>query len=217
MKIQQYLLSCLIFGWYPSHFRQKKVAKETREQLTRLADHITELDGGSDTFQSCQSITICLFKDCLFMCLSQYAAVKHAMRKHYRTWMVCSSCLCHFAPSFSTSVAVGRTLISFKEHVMMCGNLDSLPVAGTSAGKASSTRSTPVSISSSIPALGDNAGLVKDIANGTGGVGGTDDTQKAIKKRNLAAVFGSSTDGSDIEEETVRASKKRNRAAVFGG
>ncbi len=216
-KIQQYLLSCLIFGWYPSHFHQKKVAKETRKQLTRLADRITELDGGSDTFQSCQSITICPFKDCLFMCSSQYAAVKHAMRKHYRTWMVCGSCLCHFAPSFSTSVAVGRTLISFKEHVMMCGNLDGLPVARTSAGKVSSTRSTPVSISSSIPVSGDNAGLVKDDTDSAGGVGGADNAQKAIKKCNLAAVFGSSTNGSDVEEETVQASKKQNRAAVFGG
>ncbi len=82
-KVQQYLLSGLVFGWYPSpsHFCQKKVAKDTCQWLTYLADQITKHDGSSDTFQSSNSITMCPFKNCLSMCSSQQTAVKHAMRE----------------------------------------------------------------------------------------------------------------------------------------
>ncbi len=79
-KSQQYLLSCRVFGWYPSHFRQKKLSKEMHEQLTYLSDQIDKLDGRSATFQASKSLTMCPFPDCLYMCSSQYAAVKHAMR-----------------------------------------------------------------------------------------------------------------------------------------
>ncbi len=84
-KTQQYLLSCLVFGWYPSHFRQKKVGQKTHERLTYLADRIEKLDGGSATFQSTNTLTMCPFPKCLYMCSSQPAAVKHAMRVHYHT------------------------------------------------------------------------------------------------------------------------------------
>ncbi len=222
-KIQQYLLACLVFGWYPAHFRQKKVAKETRERLTYLADHITEHDGGSATFQSCKTITMCPFKDCLFMCSSQYTVVKHAMWEHYHTLLVCGSCLCHFVPSLSTNITMGRTFLSLKEHILMCGNPADPSLAETSAGKEPSARSTPVSVSSSIVVSGNNASTIEGSADGAGDVDGAvdadgaGDAEEASMKHNLAAVFGGGTNGSDAEEEAERASKKRNRSAVFGG
>ena len=226
-KIQQYLLVCLVFGWYPSHFRQKKVAKEMKDQMTFLADRIKKYDGGSDTFQSCNSITMCPFKDCLFICSSQYSAVKHAMLEHYHTSMVYGFCLCYTAPSFSANVMVGRTLISFKDHVLMCGNSTDPSLTEASAGMELSARSTPVSTSLSVVAPNGNASAIGDNADGADDADGVGDADgagnadgvgnKASAKRNLAAVLGDGAKSPDVEEETVRVSKKRNRAAVFGG
>ncbi len=222
-KIQQYLLACLVFRWYPAHFRQKKVAKDTISKLGSLSKWINELDGGLATFQSCNAITMCPFPDCLYMCSSQYTAVKHAMLQHYHTMMVCGSCLCHFVPSPTTSVAVGCTSVSFKEHVLMCGSMANPPPAGPSAGEGPSTSSTPVSVPSSSVALGGNADLARDDAssarNGTDGTGGADKAdgaERAIYKHHLAAVLGESSDSSDTEDKT-RASKKRNWDTVLGG
>ncbi len=103
-KSQQYLLSCRVFGWYPSHFQQKKLGKETHEHLTLLSDRIEKYDGGSTTFQASKLLTMCPFPDCLYMCSSQYAVVKNAMRQHYHTWVVCGACLCHFAPNIFTNI-----------------------------------------------------------------------------------------------------------------
>ena len=66
-KIQQYLLACLVFGWYPAHFCQKKVAKDTISKLGSLSKRINELDRGLATFQSCNTITMCPFPDCLYI------------------------------------------------------------------------------------------------------------------------------------------------------
>ena len=233
LKIQQYLLACLVFGWYPSHFRQKKVAKEMKDQMTFLADRIKKYDGGSDTFQSCNSITMCPFKDCLFICSSQYSAVKHAMLEHYHTSMVCGFCLCYTAPSFSANVTAGRTLISFKDHVLMCGSSADPSLTEASAGTGLSVRSTPVSTSSSVvapdgnaSAVGDNADSADDAdsvddAVGVGDADGVGDVDvagnKASAKHNLAAILGDGAKSPDIKEETVRVSKKWNRATVFGG
>ena len=220
-KIQQYLLACLVFGWYPSHFRQKKVAKEMKDQMTFLADRIKKYDGSSDTFQSCNSITMCPFKDCLFICSSQYSAVKHAMLEHYHTSMVCGFCLCYTAPSFSANVTAGRTLISFKDHVLMCGSSADPSLTEASAGTGLSVRSTPVSTSSSVVAPDGNASAVGDDADGADNANSADDTDgagnKASAKRNLAAVLGDGAKSPDVEEETIWVSKKRNQAAVFGG
>ncbi len=217
-KVQQYLLACLVFGWYPAHFCQKKVAKDTISKLGSLSKWINELDGGSATFQSCNTLTMCPFLDCLYMCSSQYAVVKHAMLQHYHTMMVCGSCLCHYAPSLTTSVTVGSFSISFKEHVLMCGSMAHPPSAGPSAGEGPSTSSTPVSVPSSVAASSDNAGLAKDDArNSAGGADQADGAERAVSKRQLAALFGGSSDSSDAEDDATRASKKRNRDAVLGG
>ncbi len=222
-KIQQYLLACLVFGWYPAHFRQKKVAKDTISKLSSLSKWINELDGGLATFQSCNSITMCPFSDCLYMCSSQYAAVKYAMLQHYHMMMVCGSCLCHFAPSLATSVAVGCTTVSFKEHILMCGSMANPPPAGPSAGEGPSTSSTPVSVPSSSVTSGGNADLARDNAssarndaNDAGGADEANSAERAIYRCHLAAIFGGSSDSSDTEDET-RASRKHNRDAVLGG
>ncbi len=217
-KIQQYLLACLVFGWYPSQFRQKKVAKEMKDQMTFLADRIKKYDGGSDTFQSCHSITMCPFKDCLFICSSQYSTVKHAMLEHYHTSMVCGFCLCYTMPSFSTNVTAGCTLISFKDHVLMCGSSADPSLTEASAGMGLLARSTPISTSSSVVAPDDNVSAIGDDADNANGAGDADSVgDKASTKRNLAAVLGDGVKSPDIKEETVWVSKKRNRAAVFGG
>ncbi len=226
-KIQQYLLACLVFGWYPSQFRQKKVAKEMKDQMTFLADRIKKYDGGLDTFQSCNSITMCPFKDCLFICSSQYSAVKHAMLEHYHTSMVCGFCLCYTVPSFLTNVMAGRTLISFKDHVLMCGSSADPSLTEASAGTGLSARSTPVSTSSSVVAPDGNASAIGDAADGADNADSADDANgagnadgagnKASAKHNLAAILGDGAKSPDIEEETARVYKKRNRAAVFGG
>ncbi len=219
-KIQQYLLACLVFGWYPAHFRQKKVAKDTILKLGSLSKWINELDGGLATFQSCNSITMCPFPDCLYMCSSQYAMVKHAMLQHYHTMMVCGSCLCHFAPSLATSVAVGCTTVSFKEHILMCGSMANPPPAGPSVGEGPSTSSTPVSVpSSSVASVGNadlarddassarnNASSARNDANDTGSTDEADGAEWAVYRHYLAAVFGGSSDSSDTEDE-MRASR----------
>ncbi len=221
-KIKQYLLACLVFGWYPAHFRQKKVAKDTISKLGSLSKRINELDGGLATFQSCNSITMCPFPDCLYMCSSQYAVVKYAMLQHYHTMMVCGSCLCHFAPSLTTSMAVGCTTVSFKEHILMCGSMANPPPAGPSTGEGPSTSSTPISVPSSSVASGGNADLARDDASSarndaddTSSADKADGAERAVYRRHLTAVFGGSSDSSDAEDET-RASRKRNRDAMLG-
>ncbi len=209
-KIQQYLLAGLVFGWYPTHFRQKKVAKDTIAKLGSLSKWINQIDGGSATFQSCNSITMCPFPDCLYMCSSQYHALKHFMLQHYHTMMVCGSCLCHFAPSLATSMAVGCTTVTFWEHVLMCGGMTNPPPVGPSS-------STPVNV----PSSSDNADLVRGDADDAEGADEADGADKAdgagwaICKRNFAAVFGGSSDSSDAEDE-AQASKKRRWNTVFG-
>ncbi len=226
-KVQQYLLACLVFGWYPSQFRQKKVAKEMKDQMTFLADRIKKYNGSSDTFQSCNSITMCPFKDCLFICSSQYSAVKHAMLEHNHTSMVCGFCLCYTVPSFSTNVTAGHTLISFKDHILMCGSSTDPSLTEASAGTGLSVRSTPVSTSSSVVAPDDNTSAVGDDADSADNADGADDADgagdadgvgnKASAKHNLAAILGDGAKSPDVEEETVWVSKKQNRATVFGG
>ena len=133
-KIQQYLLAGLVFGWYPAHFRQKKLAKDTIKDLGSLSKRIQKYDGGSRTFQSSNSLVMCPFPDCLYMCSSQPHAVKHAMLEHYHTMMACGSCLCHVAPSLTSTVTVGHTTMSFKEHVLMCGGPAVQSTTGPSTG-----------------------------------------------------------------------------------
>ena len=227
-KIQQYLLACMVFGWYPAHFRQKKLAKETIKDLGSLSKRINNFDGGSHTFQSCNTLVMCPFPDCLYMCSSQPHAVKHAMSEHYHTMMVCGSCLCHVAPTLATSMVVGCTSMSFKEHVLMCGGMAGPPIVGLSAGGGEpSTSGTPVGVSSSVAASTDNtdsaqddADSVKDDANGAGGTGKTGDAGWAACKRRLAVVLGGgsdSSDGSDVEGGATQSIKKRNLDAVLGG
>ena len=213
-KLQQYLLSCWVFGWYPSHFRQKKLGKETHEHLTLLSDHIEKYNGGSTTFQASKSLTMCPFPDCLYMCSSQYATVKHAMPQHYHTWVVCGTCLCHFAPNIFTNVSSGQNLIALKEHILLCGSPAGPSMPEASAERVPSARSSPVSVPGSIDALDDDANTVEDDANGTSDNGRA---EQASRKRNLAAVLRDSADSSDDDEEARWASKRRNLAAMLRG
>ncbi len=231
-KIQQYLLACLVFGWYPAHFRQKKLAKETIKDLGALSKWINNFDGGSQTFQSSNSLVMCPFPDCLYMCSSQPHAVKHAMLEHYHRMMVCGSCLCHVAPTLTTSVTVGCTSMSFKEHVLMCGGMAVPPAAGPSTGEGPSTSGTPVGVSSSAIASTDNADLardnadsLKDDADGAGGADKASGAAWAARKRRLVVVLGGGSDGSgrsgssdssDTEGDTTQSIRKRNLDAVLG-
>ncbi len=149
------------------------------------------------------------------------------MLEHYHTSMVCGFCLCYTASSFSTNVTAGRTLISFKDHVLMCRSSADPSLTEAPAGTGLSVRSTPISTSSSVVAPDDNASAVGDDADGVddadvaGDADGAGDANgvgdKASAKRNLTAILGDGAKSPDIEEETVRVTKKRNWAAVFGG
>ena len=223
-KIQQYLLACMVFGWYPAHFCQKKLAKETIKDLGSLSKRINNFDGGSHTFQSCNTLVMCPFPDCLYMCSSQPHAVKHTMSEHYHMMMVCGSCLCHVAPTLATSVAVGCTSLSFKEHVLMCGGMAGPPIVGPSAGEEPSTSGAPVGVSSSVAASTDNADSARDAADSVtddaNGAGKTSDAGRAARKHRLAVVFGGgsdSSDGSDIEGGATQSIKKCNLDAMLGG
>ncbi len=184
------------------------------EQLTLLADRIEKYDGGSTTFQASKSLTMCPFPECFYMCSSQYAAVKHAMHAHYHTWVVCGTCLCHFAPSLTTNVSSGQSLVTLKEHILLCRSPAGLSMAEASTEEVPSARSTPVSVSASIGAPDDGANTVDGDADGVSDKGGA---QWASRKWNLAAVLVGGADSSDDEEEAEQASKKWNLVAMLGG
>ncbi len=186
----------------------------TQEQLTLLADCIEKYDDGSTTFQSSKSLTMCPFLDCLYMCSSQYVAVKHVMCKHYHTWVVCGICLCHFTPSLSTNVSLGRSLITLKEHILLCGSPASSSMEEASPEEVPSARSTPVSVSASVGVPDDSTNTVGGDANGASDNGGA---EQASRKWNFMAVLGGNANSSDDEEEAEQASKRRNLAAVLGG
>ena len=227
-KIQQYLLAGLVFGWYPAHFRQKKLAKETIKDLGSLSKWIKKYDGGSHTFQSSNSLVMCPFPDCLYMCSSQPHAVKHAMMEHYHTMMVCGSCLCHVAPTLASTVTVGCTTMSFKEHVLMCGGPAVQSAAGPSTGEEPSTSGAPAGFSASVAAsndadsANDNANSLKDNADGAGGASKASGTARTARKHRLAAVLGggsynsSDSDGSDAEGDATPSTKRRKLGVVLG-
>ncbi len=213
VKSQQYLLSCLVFGWYPSHFCQKKLSQAMYKDLTLLADRILKFDDKSTTFQSSKSLTMCPFVDCFHMCSSQYAAVKHAMREHYHTWVVCGICLCRFAPSLSMNVSPGWGLITLKEHILLCGSPAGSSMEEAPPKEVPPARSSPVSVLGSVGTLDDNANAEGDDADGV------NDNRGAVqssRKRNLAAVLGGDADSGD-DDETEQASKRRNLVAVLRG
>ncbi len=227
-KIQQYLLAGLVFGWYPIHFRQKKLAKGTIKDLESLSKWIKKYDGGSHTFQSSNSLVMCPFPDCLYMCSSQPHAVKHAMMEHYHTMMVCGSCLCHVAPTLASTVTVGCTTMSFKEHVLMCGGPAVQSAAGPSTGEEPSTSGAPAGFSASVAAsndadsANDNANSLKDNADGAGGASKASGTARTARKHRLAAVLGggsynsSDSDGSDAEGDATPSTKRRKLGVVLG-
>ncbi len=218
-KIQQYLLAGLVFGWYPVHFRQKKLAKDTIKDLGSLSKRIQKYNGGSRTFQSSNSLVMCPFPDCLYMCSSQPHAVKHAMLEHYHTMMACGSCLCHVAPSLTSTVTVGHMTMSFKEHVLMCGGPAVQSTTGPSAGGKPSSGGAPSSVTASND---DDADSKKDSADGAGGAGEASGTARAARKCRLAVVIGtgsdgsSDSDGSDADGDSAPSDKRRKLDILLG-
>ncbi len=218
-KIQQYLLAGLVFGWYPIHFRQKKLADGTIKDLGKLAKRIKKYDGGSRTFQSTNCLVMCPFPDCLYMCSSQPHAVKHAMLEHYHTMMVCGSCLCHVAPALASTVKMGHMTMSFKEHVLACGGPAVQSVAGPS------TRSKPSSVTASTNgdsadhdagSKKDDAAPKKNDADSAGDKGGkASSVTRAAHKHRLAVAIGTGSDGShdsgdsDADGDSAPSDKKR--------
>ena len=161
-KFQQYLLSCLVFGWYPTHFRQKKLSQATYDDLTTLANRISEHDDKSSKFQAPKTMTLCPFKDCPYICSSQYSAMKHAMTEHYHTWVVCGVCLCYSTLSLMTNVASVRGLLSLREHILLCRSSSGSP------SEVAPPKEVPLG-KSSLTSCSGSVGTPEDDANADGG------------------------------------------------
>ncbi len=223
-KVQQYLLAGLVFGWYPAHFRQKKLDKVLIEDLGCLAQRIKRFDGGLSTFQSCNTLVMCPFPDCLYMCSSQYHAVKHAMLEHYRTMMVCGSCLCYVAPTLAASITVGSSLMSFKDHILVCGGMAGPSTGGPSTGKGPSTSGASAEnadlAQDDATSAKDSTASAKGDANGAGGIVEASGAGRPNRKRQFKAIFGrgsDNSDSSDTEDGATKSTRKRNMNAIIGG